>query len=72
MGPDRGEEAWNRPDLKTYFDEAFAGMPEIKVISDRRIAEVGDAASLMTPDQRTRSDSYDELSHRGFIVVRIW
>ena len=58
--------ARDRPDLFSYFDTVFAGMPDIKVLIDRRLAPPGDG----DPERRERGDIYDELQRRGFIMIR--
>ena len=62
--------ARDRPDLQAHFEAAFAGMPEVKVIRDRRIGE-GDGPGG-PGGARDRRDRYTELRDRGFVVVRIW
>jgi hypothetical protein len=65
--------ARDRPDLFGYFDAIFAGMPDIKVLLDRRLAPPGTAPSAATdPPQRERRDIYDELQQRGFVMIRLW
>ena len=59
--------ARDRPELHTYLEQAFAGMPQVKVIVDRRIGNPRPAA----PHERRR-DIYDELQERGFIISRVW
>jgi hypothetical protein len=64
--------ARDRTDLYEHFEAAFAGMPDVKVIRDRRI---GDADGPDAPGRGTRRegpDRYTELRERGFVVVRIW
>lgn len=65
--------ARDRPDLLSYFETVFAGMPDIKVLLDRRIAPPGaDPAAATAPGRRTRRDVYDELQQRGFVMIRLW
>lgn len=65
--------ARDRPDLLSYFERVFAGMPDIKVLLDRRIAPPGAAPGGTTgPGQRERRDVYDELQGRGFVMIRLW
>ena len=62
--------ARDRPELFDYFERVFTGMPEIKVLLDRRILPPG--AKLSTnPGQRERRDIYDELQQRGFVMIRV-
>lgn len=58
--------ARDRPDLFSYFDTVFAGMPDIKVLIDRRLAPPGG----VDPERREREDIYDELQRRGFVMIR--
>ena len=37
--------ARDRPDLFSYFDTVFAGMPDVKVLLDRRLPD-GDGADV--------------------------
>jgi len=60
--------ARDRPELHAYLEHAFAGMPQVKVILDRRI---GSGRGAPPHDQR-RHDIYDELQERGFIISRVW
>jgi hypothetical protein len=59
--------ARDRPDLFGYFDTVFAGMPDIQVLIDRRLAPPDGVAD---PDRRERGDIYDELQRRGFVMIR--
>lgn len=59
--------ARDRPDLFSYFDTVFAGMPDIKVLIDRRLAP---PEGVTDPDRRERGDIYDELRQRGFVMIR--
>ena len=64
--------ARDRPELFGYFERVFAGMPDIKVLLDRRILPPG--ARLETsgaPGRRERRDIYDELQQRGFVMIRL-
>ena len=60
--------ARDRPDLLSYFEAVFAGMPDIKVLLDRRIIPPG--AQPEAPQQESR-DIYDELQQRGFVMIRL-
>jgi hypothetical protein len=60
--------ARDRPDLLSYFEGVFAGMPDIKVLLDRRILPPG--AQREAP-QLERRDIYDELQQRGFVMIRL-
>ena len=59
--------ARDRPDLFSYFDSVFAGMPDIKVLIDRRLAPPED---VIDPERREHGDIYDELQRRGFVMIR--
>jgi hypothetical protein len=64
--------ARDRAELFDYFERVFAGMPDIKVLLDRRILPPG--AQPETPGaagHRKRRDIYDELSQRGFVMIRL-
>jgi len=64
--------ARDRPDLLSYFETVFAGMPDIKVLLDRRIAPPGaDPAAAAAPGHQMRRDVYDELQQRGFVMIRL-
>lgn len=60
----------HRPELFEYLERTFAGMVEVKVVLDRRIAAPG-VSEGGEPDLRGRPDLYDELEQRGFIAVRL-
>jgi hypothetical protein len=60
--------ARDRPDLLSYFEGVFSGMPDIKVLLDRRILPPG--AQPEAP-QLERRDIYDELQQRGFVMIRL-
>ena len=60
--------ARDRPDLLSYFEAVFAGMPDIKVLLDRRILPPG--AQPEAPQQERR-DIYDELQQRGCVMIRL-
>jgi hypothetical protein len=62
--------ARERPDLLEYFEKAFTGMADIKVLLDRRLAPPG-AESGAAPSRRERRDVYDELQQRGFVMIRL-
>ena len=64
--------ARDRPDLLSYFETVFAGMPDIKVLLDRRIAPPGADPAASGPARRERRDVYDELQQRGFVMIRLW
>ena len=65
--------ARDRHELFAYFERVFVGMPDIKVLLDRRLAPPGTAPSAATdPPQRERRDIYDELQQRGFVMIRLW
>lgn len=64
--------ARDRPDLFGYFEKIFQGMPEIRVLLDRRLAPPGDAPTAAPdPSHRERRDVYDELQERGFVMIRL-
>jgi hypothetical protein len=63
--------ARDRADLFGYFEKVFEGMPDIKVLLDRRLAPPSEA-SATTPSRRERRDVYDELQQRGFVMIRLW
>ena len=65
--------ARDRPELFGYFEKIFAGMPDIKVLLDRRLAPPNEAPGGMAdPARRERRDIYDELQQRGFVMIRLW
>jgi len=65
--------ARDRPDLFGYFENIFAGMPDIKVLLDRRLAPPDAAPGAATdPPLRECRDIYDELQQRGFVMIRLW
>lgn len=66
--------ARDRTELFAYFESAFAGMPDVKVILDRRLSETGENGPYPKgdPGRRQRLDIYDELLDRGFIIIRLW
>jgi hypothetical protein len=59
--------ARDRAELHAYLEQAFAGMPQVKVILDRRIGNPRSASG-----HERRRDIYDELQERGFIISRVW
>jgi hypothetical protein len=64
--------ARDRPELYSYFERVFAGMPDIRVLLDRRILPPG--AKPEAPGDRgqhERRDIYDELQQRGFVMIRL-
>jgi hypothetical protein len=64
--------ARDRPELFGYFERVFAGMPEIKVLLDRRILPPGaKPGASSNPSQQDRRDIYDELQQRGFVMIRL-
>jgi len=64
--------ARDRPELLSYFERVFEGMPDIKVQLDRRYAPPGMTSASGAPDQQERRDVYDELQQRGFVMIRLW
>jgi len=60
--------ARDRPELFDYFQRVFAGMPDIKVLVDRRILPPG---ARPAASGRERRDIYDELQQRGFVMIRL-
>lgn len=60
--------ARDREELFGYFERVFAGMPDIKVLLDRRILPPG---ARPETNQRERRDIYDELQRRGFVMIRL-
>ena len=60
--------ARDRPELFDYFERVFAGMPDIKVLLDRRILPPGARPEALG---RERRDIYDELQQRGFVMIRL-
>ncbi len=64
--------ARDRPELFGYFERVFAGMPDIKVLMDRRILPPGaEPETSGNPSQQERRDIYDELQQRGFVMIRL-
>ena len=64
--------ARDRPELFIYFERVFTGMPDIKVLLDRRILPPGAKPEIAGgPGQRERRDIYDELQQRGFVMIRL-
>ena len=64
--------ARDRPELFSYFERVFTGMPDIKVLLDRRIMPPGaKPESAGGPGHRERRDIYDELQQRGFVMIRL-
>ena len=64
--------ARDRAELFDYFERVFAGMPDIKVLLDRRIVPPGarpEASGAL--GHRKRRDIYDELQQRGFVMIRL-
>ncbi|PYM44340.1 MAG: hypothetical protein DME12_00745 [Candidatus Rokuibacteriota bacterium] len=64
--------ARNRPALFEYLERMLAGIADIKVFLDRRLAPFaaiqGGAADL---ERRKRQETYDDLQERGFVIVRL-
>ncbi|HKQ61632.1 MAG TPA: hypothetical protein VJS92_10075 [Candidatus Polarisedimenticolaceae bacterium] len=63
--------ARDRPELFSYFEQAFAGLSDIKVLLDRRILPPGARLAPSSPDHQERRDIYDELQQRGFVMIRV-
>jgi hypothetical protein len=64
--------ARDRPQLFSYFERAFADMPDIRVLLDRRILPPGvQPGAASNPGQQERRDIYDELEQRGFVMIRV-
>jgi hypothetical protein len=64
--------ARDRPELFGYFERVFAGMPDIKVLLDRRILPPGAKPGASSdPSHQDRRDIYDELQQRGFVMIRL-
>jgi len=64
--------ARDRPELLGYFERVFEGLPEIKVLLDRRILPPGaKPGAESNPGRRERRDIYDELQQRGFVMIRL-
>ncbi len=64
--------ARDRAELFEYFERVFAGMPDIKVLFDRRILPPGAQPETSgAPGHRMRRDIYDELQQRGFVMIRL-
>jgi hypothetical protein len=63
--------ARDRPELFSYFEQAFAGLSDIKVLLDRRILPPGAKLAASNPDHQERRDIYDELQQRGFVMIRV-
>jgi hypothetical protein len=66
--------AKSRPDLYQYFLAGFAGIEAVEVILDRRFG--GENATSGAPpavygERRERSDVYDEMESRGFVIMRV-
>ena len=65
--------ARHQHDLYEYFQHHFAGIEDIKVILDRRIAPPGvRSGGTPGPDLRARQDMSDELQQRGFVIIHLW
>jgi len=64
--------ARDRPELLSYFERAFAGLPDIKILLDRRILPPGvKPGAASHPGHQERRDIYDELQQRGFVMIRL-
>ena len=65
--------AKDRPELYDYFRDAFHGIAVVEVILDRRLGEPNrrETATPMPNNRRARTDIYDELQARGFVIVRV-
>jgi len=64
--------ARDRPELYSYFERVFAGMPDIRVLLDRRILPPGAKPEASSGrGQQERRDIYDELQQRGFVMIRL-
>jgi hypothetical protein len=63
--------ARDRPELLSYFERVFEGMPDIKVQVDRRYAPPGTTSASSVPGHQARRDIYDELQQRGFVMIRL-
>ena len=64
--------ARDRLELFSYFERVFVGMPDIKVLLDRRIMPPGvQRGASSNPGQQERRDIYDELQQRGFVMIRL-
>jgi hypothetical protein len=66
--------AKHRPDLYQYFVAGFEGVPDVNVILDRRLGPDDPPRNPVDPphtERRTPRDIYDELAHRGFVIVRL-
>lgn len=64
----------SRPDLYEYFRAGFAGIEVVEVILDRRFG--GENATPGAPhpvlgERRERSDVYDQMESRGFVIMRV-
>jgi hypothetical protein len=66
--------AKSRGDLYQYFAQGLAGISEIEVILDRRIgphSPPGGALGAQADNRRLTRNIYEELEHRGFVIVRL-
>lgn len=66
--------AKNRPDLYQYFVAGFAGIDTVEVILDRRFGgenTIPGAPGAVHGERRARSDVYDEMESRGFVIMRV-
>lgn len=63
--------ARDRPELLSYFERVFDGMPDITVQLDRRILPPGAQPRASNPGQHERRDIYDDLQQRGFVMIRL-
>lgn len=63
--------ARDRPDLQAYFEQAFAGIPDVQVIRDRRLGDAEPTRRPASPPPSERRDRYAMLQNQAFILVRI-
>jgi hypothetical protein len=66
--------AKSRPDLYQYFVAGFVGVDNVEVILDRRFGgenPLPDAPAAIHGERRERSDVYDEMESRGFVIMRV-
>jgi len=64
--------ARNRPALFEYLERMLAGIPDIKVVLDRRGAPpVAVQGGTADPERRKRQEINDDLQQRGFVIVRL-
>ena len=63
--------AKNRPDLYEYFSAGLAGVAGVEVMLDRRFGGDPPAPSEIPSDRRSARNIYEELTMRGFVIVRL-